>query len=400
MAVSKELSPFTPGRPVPPELFVGRTDQIERVTRAARQVRQGRQENLFITGEYGIGKSSLASVTCYLAEQEYGLAGFHVFLAGAQDVQAAIAHIVDRIAQRAYRESRLAPLKSLFAKYVRQVELFGVQIDFQAIRQELAAATTNLVPFLRSVWKKLQPRWKGITLVLDDLNGITSDPRFPRLLKSTVDEIATSRSPLPLLLMLAGVHERRNEMIQHQPSTARVFDIVEVEPLDDLSVREFFEKAFASVGISVHEEAYSTLTYYSAGLPRLMHELGDAAFWSDNDGTIDRRDAFRAVELAAESVGRKYFQPIFQALRSQAYRTILRELAAPDLGEAFRVRDLASRLGPRERAKLGNFIQRMKKLGALLPGEHRGEWRFPDRLVRIYLQLEAASHRRASRASR
>ena len=57
---SKGKSPFYPGQPVPIEFFIGRIDEIGRVTRSLSQVETGKPRAIFLTGEYGIGKSSLA----------------------------------------------------------------------------------------------------------------------------------------------------------------------------------------------------------------------------------------------------------------------------------------------------------------------------------------------------
>ena len=44
---NKESSPFTPGSPVPVELFVGRREQIKELLRYVEQTFRGRQENVF-----------------------------------------------------------------------------------------------------------------------------------------------------------------------------------------------------------------------------------------------------------------------------------------------------------------------------------------------------------------
>ena len=44
---NKENSPFTPGSPVPVELFVGRLDQIKEIIRYVGQIPYGKQENAF-----------------------------------------------------------------------------------------------------------------------------------------------------------------------------------------------------------------------------------------------------------------------------------------------------------------------------------------------------------------
>jgi hypothetical protein len=50
--INKGKSPFYPGQPVPIELFVGRTTQIERMMiRGAGQIAKGKPVAMFIQGE-------------------------------------------------------------------------------------------------------------------------------------------------------------------------------------------------------------------------------------------------------------------------------------------------------------------------------------------------------------
>ena len=49
----KEVSPFTPGSPVPVELFAGRAQQIQEVDNYLKQTASGSQENVFLTGDRG-----------------------------------------------------------------------------------------------------------------------------------------------------------------------------------------------------------------------------------------------------------------------------------------------------------------------------------------------------------
>ena len=65
--IMKDRSPFTPGNPVPVELFVGRSSQLEEILKNVKQARTGKQENIFLAGERGIGKSSFAKFVCNMA---------------------------------------------------------------------------------------------------------------------------------------------------------------------------------------------------------------------------------------------------------------------------------------------------------------------------------------------
>ncbi|MFQ5717582.1 MAG: hypothetical protein ACE5GQ_10850, partial [Nitrospinales bacterium] len=235
---------------------------------------------------------------------------------------------------------------------------------------------------------------KGLVLILDDLNGITRNPKFAALLKSMVDEIAVSGNPLPLLLILSGVPERREEILEHQQSVERIFDIVEINPLKDEYVETFFTEAFESVEMSIEKDALDTLVHFSGGLPNLMHELGEAAFWSDRDGSkIDKNDTLAGVVAAAENVGRKYFASVYKALRSAEYHSILRKLGKLAPGLSFHKAAVEKGLTQPEKNKFNNFLQKMKKLHALNSGPTRGEYVFPNRLIRAYLSLRVLERR-------
>jgi DNA polymerase III delta subunit len=106
---------------------------------------------------------------------------------------------------------------------------------------------------------------KGLMLILDEINGITRHSQFAHFIKALVDENALSQNPLPLMLMLCGVEERRREMIEHHQPIERIFDIVEIKPMDEKEMKDFFNKAFGSVGMKVEDKAMSLLCHYSAG---------------------------------------------------------------------------------------------------------------------------------------
>jgi len=69
-----------------------------------------------------------------------------------------------------------------------------------------------------------------------------------------VDELATSRESLPLLIILVGVPERREELIKHQPSVARIFDIIDLAPMNQNESEEFFNNMYSNQNISIIPE--------------------------------------------------------------------------------------------------------------------------------------------------
>jgi len=377
---------------VPIEFFVGRYNEVRFLIEKIERAREGRLQVAFLTGERGIGKSSLASYVRVLGDNRYGIVGVHAFLGGVDSLEDMVRQVFDRLLKESIGKSWHEQARDFFRDHVKQVGLFGITLEFEASSKELTRTVHDFAPVLRNLCARLQGEKSGILLVLDDINGLARLPQFANWLKSLADEIATSQKPLPLCLLLVGLEERRQELIQLQPSLARVFDLVEIRAWSDQETTDFFRNAFSRVGIRVEDEALKLMSSFCGGLPVLAQEIGDAAFNRDTDGVIDADDASEAVLQAAEIIGRKYLQPqVLEAIRSQRYRGILRKLAtAPTFPSfAFSRHEALSHLSDAEVRVFDNFLQRMKRLGVIKSGPDRGTYRFTNLLHALYFRMEA-----------
>lgn len=178
-------------------------------------------------------------------------------------------------------------------------------------------------------------------------------------------------------------------VLKHQP-VDRIFDIVEIENMSKPEMTEFFTQAFQSVQVSVEPKGMEILTHYSGGFPKIMHVVGDAAFWRNQDNAINAEDAYHAVTLAAEEVGKKFVdQQVYAALRSSDYRSILSKIAQVS-GDRFTRAEIASNLTETEKKKLDNFLRRMTSLNVIRRGEGAGEYLFNVRMVQLYILLQSS----------
>jgi Cdc6-like AAA superfamily ATPase len=66
--MSPRINPFRPNSPVNPGMFVGRVAELERLETSLLQTRADQPGHFMITGERGIGKTSLLIYLRYLAE--------------------------------------------------------------------------------------------------------------------------------------------------------------------------------------------------------------------------------------------------------------------------------------------------------------------------------------------
>ncbi|RKY11662.1 MAG: hypothetical protein DRP65_03585 [Planctomycetota bacterium] len=384
-------SPFSPGRPVQPEYFVARIKEIQRLERSVNQTILGKNENVFITGPRGIGKSSLAGLIKYIAEK-HSLIGSHCFLGGVRSLNEMIRMVFQRLLQDCKDESVFDKLKNIFGDYIKSITLFGTGVEFTKDKGELQTLVDNFLPLMRKIYDQIQPNGKkGLTLILDDLNGISDVPQFSQFLKSFVDELATSGKPLPVFLILVGLPERREDLIKHQPSVARIFDVVELPVMAPSESEDFFKEMFDSQNIEVDSDALSLMVNMSGGYPMLMHEVGDAVFWQDKDNRIDINDAGRGISEAAQIVGKKYIDPkISKVLRNKTYASILSKVDTVLWGETFERQEIMKQLPEKEQDSLDNFLRRARGLGIIELSGSRGEYKFANPLYHLYMGFSLA----------
>ncbi len=397
--MQRDYSPFTPGIPVPVEFFVGRQAEITHLRDKIIRASKGQLQIAFLSGERGIGKSSLASFVRHLVERENQILGLHTFLGGVTTLTEMVRRVFDRLLKDSLDKTWHERVKDFFGDHIREVGLFGVSLEFDAGPSELTRMVHDFAPALRSLSKRLHDKKKGLLIILDDINGLATSEDFANWLKSLVDEIATSSALLPLCLVLVGLEERRQSLIKLQPSLARVFDLISIEPWSNEETREFYLNSFSKVGITVEDDALELLIRYTGGLPAMAHEIGDAVFkkiWTD---CLDRVSTFMGISDAVSIIGRKYVEPqVFRFIRSERYRSILRKVVESTNTEKliFQRQELLSLLSQSEKGVFGNFIRKMKEMGVItdVPEMGRGCYRFCNRLYFSYFRLEADAEKK------
>lgn len=396
--MQKDYSPFTPGQPVDPQFFVGRKEQVERLIQRAQSALAGRVEIVFVSGERGIGKTSLSNFARLYAETQFKMLTAYVHLGGVHDLSEAVRLTFQRLLQEGIDKPWYDRLKELF-KHVRQVGLFGVVIEFVPPHDELQSLVRGFTSALKQICDRMANQRKGLMLVLDDINGLATQREFADWLKKIPDESA-NLGQLPLCIVLVGLEDFRRDLIRNNESLARVLFPIDIPLWKEDECIEFFRKSFERVNVQVSEDALETMERFSGGHPALAHEIGDAVFRVDNDNFIDFDDTFNGIVQAAEIMGRKYLEPqVFQAIRSPRYRKILQLLAHRFTDWRFQRSDIIGRLSPDERKVFNNFLNRMRKLGVIVPDEEggRGAYRFRNLLHFLYFGMEARPQIRRSR---
>jgi len=397
--MNPDSSPFTPGQLVDAEFFTGRKKQVEELLTMVRMAKKRGLQVGWISGERGMGKSSLASFVGYLAERDKNAIVAHVHLGGVKDLDelARTTHL--QLLKDNQNQSWAKVLWDKFGKGIKSVDAFGVKFELEKTADTLPTMAGSFPDALSHVVKTAGEDREVLFLTFDDINGLAENPKFPHWLKSMVDGEVTSRKPHinPVCLVFVGLEERLQQMVNENPSVIRIFrPLISVDPWTLEESDEFFKNSFEKHGVKVKQSEIESLTKYSGGLPAVAHELGDAVWENLDDQEVTSTDVFLGIVTAAERIGGRFLKrDVIQALQSKKYRSTLRKISQYIGLREFQFSKAQLRSLPLtadEKKNLDNFLNRMRKLGAIVPvkeGE-RGVYRFPTYLHRIYFLLEAS----------
>ncbi len=155
----KPDSPFYPQKPLPPDKFFGRDDLVREIWKKDLQPvwNHRRTQMVWLSGERGIGKSSLANFLVDLSEKE-GLLSLRINLSRVHTVDDLIEKIIYKILE--YQEKTKEPIskfiKDNFKKYFEELEvptIFGslkIKIKEEEIKKDIPEYKRNFEDFLKT----------------------------------------------------------------------------------------------------------------------------------------------------------------------------------------------------------------------------------------------------------
>lgn len=386
-------SPFYPNSPIPPSKFVGRKAELERANRAVSQVFYGQSKSLFVTGDFGSGKSSFLELLLDYAEREAFLIPLKVKLGGISTLEELVPRIIQSSIEQTREHSAVENVKSWLSKYIESVEITGIKLNLKRIKEDLTNFS-DLNYFFKELFKRYpKETYKGFVLALDEINGIADNPQFAHFLKSFLEENQTLKNSIPILLCLAGTEERRLKIIKQHEPVARLFDVIGMEPLTEGETLHYIANTFNEIGVNVDASALKRIYKNSEGYPKMIQIICEEIFWMLGERKrIDDKITLLGLGEAANTIGRKFVDAQVQsAIKSEKYRKILDKISVQFVTQdRFSKKEIDSILSDAERTALTNFITKMRSLGVLQATETRGEYRFTNRMVRAYLYLNAS----------
>lgn len=348
-----KVNPFTPGSPVPHGIFIGRAEEIERLETCLIQTRSGKPANFMITGERGIGKSSLLLYIKYVADGSIPLNSTKLnFIVIDTDIDRSTTQLglVKKIQlglDRALGQTEAARtlLKELWT-FIKRVEAAGVKINTEdrsqideLLLEEFSyslAEVVNRICCKSDEGTLFSTSKDGILVLIDEADNGSRDLDLGSFMKLLTERLQR-RGCNKICFGIAGLPELRNVLLDSHPSSLRIFEELLLERLSEDEVGRVINiclresKRVNNIETAITENAKKLLINFSEGYPHFIQQFGYSAFAADSDNIIDHEDVYKGAlgkRGAMELIGDRYYRDNFyNKIQKDSYRQVLRIMA-------------------------------------------------------------------------
>lgn len=408
------INPFAPNSPVAPGMFVGRLPQLEALEQALLQTRAGRPKGFMLTGERGIGKTSLLQYFKWVAQGRISIGHSEKvnFLVVELDIESSSTDVglIRRVELGLKRElTKTEPARTFLEKgwdFLKRFEACGVSLrdsergtDSESLHDEFAHSLAVTIARITEAdaASVFGAKYDGVVLLIDEADNAPKSLRlgsFLKLLSERVHRAGCNR----LMIGLAGMPTLREVLREGHPSSLRIFDELPLDTLSQDEVSRVIDQALKEANseneeqTTIDEIGRSTLIHFSEGYPHFIQQFGYSAFAADTDLVIDSEDVINGAfnsRGAMEKIGDRYYRDDFyKKIQKDSYRQVLRIMA--DSGNKWVSKGDIRKTFHGNTTTLDNAIHALLGRKIILAKEGaRGTYRLQQRGFAIWIKLYA-----------
>ena len=254
MAMTRLAESFTPTRPISiPDLLSGRLNLIRRLmVDIATQ-----SQHVLIHGDRGVGKTSIARVLAYLAQETEKPNGRRSI-------------IVSCDAEDTYG--------SIWRKVFQEILLSERQLGFEQHHDRTIVgrwSPDDNIEVPNDVRLLLDRLPNPTTIVIDEFDRIEPGGNAHRLMTDTIKLFSDNVTPCTIVLV--GVGQSIEQLIVAHESISRNMDYLAVDPLIPGELAQILQRGMPAAGMTFDQGLDYKIAHLSQGYPHYTHLL---ALWS------------------------------------------------------------------------------------------------------------------------
>ena len=393
-------NPFRPDKPVDSfELFAGRSHELGVMIRALFNTGHGNARHMIVTGPRGIGKSSfinqIHSVTDngddVLAKVGVDAGDFRfrfpVFKCRARQGQSA-EHIVSSLMDAMPTKLNAENVGNIVGDFVSELKLSlsvpGINVEHR--NESFTDLGREFVRTISNLWLAIKHESDGIIFIIDEIDTVAEASGIASFLKVTTEELVDARLNR-IAFYLVGVTGSMQRLMSDHPSIGRVFETIELRPMNHSESRDVINRTLESTASSrsvrVSAESMNWVVDTAGGFPAFIHTLCYEAFENDTDLVLDKKDFDKAAVEVVTRIKRAELGELLRRAGAGRLKDILIAMSdydSPVVPVSF--------IGQKLALKSNQFSTQMNTLKErnIIENTERGMYRYVEPMLRLYVQ--------------
>ncbi len=397
----KKLSEVvSPARPVfSIENLIGRSDELNRIEKALFS--SGR--NVFIYGERGVGKSSLAATAAnqwQSSDAEY----LDISCSPDSTVKSIVANIASQAINTKWSSSSIVTEQATVG-----MKWLSYSLKSEISPTDFSTRITGLSDAIE-VLKEVAAIHSDVPIVVvDEVDRIASEKEID-LLADLLKQLGDKR--IELKFIFTGVGATLNEILGAHRSAIRQLETIELPRLSWDARWDIAIQALSVFNIEIPRDIYVRLAAVSDGYPYYVHLIVEKLLWIlfENERMADKvtwDDYFSALDEAIVGITAELARPYELAVnqRSQDYEEVLWSTAADEWQGAYlsdmykQYKNIMSQLEEKKPLSYEKYSSRLRNLlkpeyGEILKkGKKQGNYHYREKMLRGYIRMQAEANR-------
>ena len=345
-----KVNPFEPNKPVPVGMFAGRMKEIDLLEKGLHQAKNGKATNYLITGERGIGKSSLMGWMSPLARGRFKSPDYDKFQFVTVSISISdrmtlttMIKLIDTNLRRSM--GKIETIKKFMEdtwSFVQRIKVMDSSIDKITKPDDSDLLIDDFAHSLAETCLRItnpqqgETKKDGIVFFIDEADNACPALHIGYFFK-VLSELLQQNECQNVMFVVAGLPDVVEKLSESHPSSVRIFNQIKISELR-VADRHYVVKKGIEEGnninpenTSITEEAISAISTLSEGYPHFIQQFAYSAFDVNDDGEIsvdDVQNGAFADGGALDSIGDRYYVSNYHGkIKSDEYRQVLSIMA-------------------------------------------------------------------------
>lgn len=382
-------NPFNPQQPARPDFFVGREPEIIEFEKFLNQTMNNSPMNMSITGNRGMGKTSLLVKFEALAKDNNCLV---LRLSNYEGNISNIVGFADFICANLKREflSR-KPIGESLNKLSEWISTLKPSVKWDDINLSIEKKSAIQEMFrlrLLKLWEEIKKDYKAIVILIDEAESLEKIKGILTFLREVLQRLSNDAN---YMIILAGKLNFPERMSESFSPLNRFFPAHKLTILSFKEIETYLKKRLKSVDMDIDIESIVYLKNKSEGHPYVLVAMSYLIFDSlnDNENKITKEIILRAEPKIYAKLAQDFFSPMYHPLTPKA-KSILSIIANNVKDLEFSFSDVVE-WTKMEGSYISPYIQELLRKGIINKPE-RGKYRLFHRLFVDYAKQLSVSY--------